>query len=440
MKVFINTLGSRGDVQPFVALGQGLQAAGHSVTICTSERFAPFITEHGLGYGYMNDDFLKLVDSDAGRETMEKTTNIWEMIQSYRRLIGQVGPLQREMLRDSWQAAQAAEPDLIVFHPKAYGGPHFAEKLGIPVMVALPVPLIVPTAEHPTVGFPDLGIGWYNRFTYRVVNRLTTAGVGRYVKAWRAEAGLPPLRRGVGLMDHPTGATMPVLHAVSPQVYPRPHEWPDHAIMNGYWVLEEDDDWAPPAELETFLAAGDAPVYVGFGSMAGRDPERLAGIVIEALQQAGVRGVIATGWGGLNADDLPDTLFKIEQAPHEALFPRMAAVVHHGGAGTTAAGLRAGRPTIICPFIADQPLWGERVNQLGVGTPPIPQKQLTAEKLAQAIRKVMTDDTMRQKAAALGEKLRREDGVRDTVAFIEGFVQGAGDAPRDAVSTAPSSA
>jgi sterol 3beta-glucosyltransferase len=189
--------------------------------------------------------------------------------------------------------------------------------------------------------------------------------------------------------------------------------------MNGYWFLDQPNDWQPSVELQAFLDAGDPPVYVGFGSMAGRKPQRLAQIVIEALQAANVRGVIATGWGGLDANDLPETIFKIDQAPHDWLFPRMAAVAHHGGAGTTAAGLRAGRPTVICSFIADQPFWGARVYALGVGPKHIPQKQLTVEKLAAAIREATTNPAMRQRAADLGEQIRAEDGVADTVALIE---------------------
>ncbi len=171
--------------------------------------------------------------------------------------------------------------------------------------------------------------------------------------------------------------------------------------------------------MQRFLDAGDPPVYVGFGSMSGRDPQHLTKLVIDALQQAGVRGLIATGWGGLTAADLPETIFKIDSVPHDWLFPRVAAVVHHGGAGTTAAGLRAGRPTVICPFIVDQPFWGRRVHELGAGAAPIPQKQLTAENLAAAIREVTSDPTIHRKAEVLGEQIRQEDGIGIAVNLIE---------------------
>ncbi|NEO01073.1 MAG: glycosyltransferase family 1 protein, partial [Moorea sp. SIO3I7] len=159
MHIFIQTLGSRGDVQPYVALGKGLKAAGHTVTVCTSASFELFITEHGLSYGYMTDEMMKLINSDQGRDAMENTTNLWEIIKLTRKLSKQVAPMQRMMLNDSWNSAQEANPDLIIFHPKAYGGPHFAEKLGIPVIMAVPVPMLVPTAEFPNMGFPNWPLG-----------------------------------------------------------------------------------------------------------------------------------------------------------------------------------------------------------------------------------------------------------------------------------------
>lgn len=425
MNIFINTLGTRGDVQPYVALGKGLKAAGHEVTVCTSASFEAFITDNGLRYGYMTDDFMKLIDSDAGREAMENTTNLWESIKTYRSLMKEAGPLQRQMLSDSWAAAQQANPDLIIFHPKAYGGPHFAEKMGIPVIFAIPLPIYVPTAEFSNMSMPKLPLGgWYNKFSYTLLLKATDMGVGRYVKAWRAEHGLPAMGRGRNMLHTHTGEAIPVLHGYSQHVLPRPQDWPESAHVTGYWFLDHESDWQPSPELAAFLDAGEAPVYVGFGSMAGRNPQRVTQIVVDALLQAGIRGIIGTGWGGLSPDDLPETIFKVDNVPHDWLFPRMAAVVHHGGAGTTAAGLRAGRPTVICPFIVDQPFWGARVRALGVGSEPIPQKQLSAEKLAAAIREVSSSATMRQKAAALGEKIRQEDGIATAVEIIERVASG----------------
>jgi UDP:flavonoid glycosyltransferase YjiC (YdhE family) len=164
-----------------------------------------------------------------------------------------------------------------------------------------------------------------------------------------------------------------------------------------------------------FLQSGPPPVYIGFGSMAGRDPERRAEIALEALKRSGQRGVLLTGWGGLQPRDLPDDVYAVDSVPHDWLFPQMAAVVHHGGAGTTAAGLRAGTPTVIVPFFGDQPFWGRRVAELGVGPAPIPQKQLSVERLAAAIRTAAGDPAMRARAQELGRRIRQEDGVARAV-------------------------
>ncbi|MCA9995114.1 MAG: glycosyltransferase family 1 protein, partial [Anaerolineales bacterium] len=367
MRVFILTFGSRGDVQPYVALGKGLQAAGHAVTVCTSASFEPFIAAHGLAYGYMSDDLLKLIDTDAGREAMENSTGVVGWAKTAVSLAQQVKPLQHQMLHDSWHAAQAAQPDLIIYHPKAFGGAHIAEKLGIPAMLAIPLPVFVPTGEFPNIVFPNWKLGsGYNRLTYTLALKGARAQYGKLVQAFRQETlGLLPQPRTADELHFTNGDPIPVLHGYSRHVAPHPADWPSHVHTTGYWFLDQATDWQPPADLQAFLDAGEPPVYVGFGSMAGRNPAKVTQIVVAALQKAGVRGLIATGWGGLDASDLPETIFRIEQAPHDWLFERITAVIHHGGAGTTAAGLRAGKPTVICPFFGDQPFWGQRVAALG---------------------------------------------------------------------------
>jgi sterol 3beta-glucosyltransferase len=419
MHVLILTYGSRGDVQPYVALGKELQAEGHDVTLATSERFSDFITEHGLRFAGLSDDLLAIIDTDQGREMLENTSNLFQVVKRTIIMLKQVGPMQRSLLDDSWAAAEAAQPDLIVFHPKSYGGPHIAEKLGIPAILALPIPMLVPTAEHPIIGLPDLKFGgWYNRMTYRLVNALFGLSAGKHVRAWRAAHDLPRQKR-FDILHTTDGRDIPALHAISKYVVPEPFDWPDTAVMTGFWFLDRPDGWTPPAELEAFLNSGPPPVYVGFGSMAGRDPERLASIVIEALQSAGVRGIIATGWGGLKTESLPDTILKIDQAPHEWLFPRTTAIVHHGGAGTTAAALRAGKPSVVVPFFGDQPFWGQRINKIGAAPKPIPQKKLSPDNLARAIVSATSDVGLRRTAAELGEKIRSEHGTVNAVAFIE---------------------
>ena len=243
--------------------------------------------------------------------------------------------------------------------------------------------------------------------TYRAVQVGMALSVRRYLADWRRATG------GTA----PKGP-VPTVYGFSRHVVPEPHDWPDHARTAGYWFL--NDATPLPPDLDAFLAAGPPPVYVGFGSMAGRDPAGMARTVTEALRASGARGVLATGWGGLASGAAPgDDLFVIESASHEALFPRCSAVVHHGGAGTTAAGLRAGRPMVVCPFFGDQPYWGRRVHELGAGPAPVPKKALTSARLATAIREAVSDPAIRQRAEALGVALRAEDGVGAAVQGIE---------------------
>jgi len=215
-----------------------------------------------------------------------------------------------------------------------------------------------------------------------------------------------------------------MLYCYSPAVVPRPPDWSEHAHVTGYWFLDHLPDWQPPHDLVDFLESGPPPVYVGFGSMTSRDPEKTSRIVLDALRQSGQRGVIATGWGGLSQSGLPGEVFVTEAVPHDWLFPRMAAVAHHGGAGTTGAGLRAGVPSIIIPVTDDQPFWGRRVNALGAGPAPIPRKRLTAERLAHAISVAVTDDSIRKRAAELGETIRAEDGVGNAVRIFNQMIDG----------------
>ena len=187
------------------------------------------------------------------------------------------------------------------------------------------------------------------------------------------------------------------------------------------WFMDEEP-YTPPAALADFLDGGPPPVYVGFGSMTGNDPERLTRITLEALRLSGRRGVLLSGWAGLADGELPDAVLRLDAAPHDWLFPRMAAVVHHGGVGTTHTGLRAGIPNVIVPFFGDQPFWGDRVHALGAGPRPVGQEDLTAERLAEAITAATDDETMGVQAAEVGRRIQAEDGVGEAVAIVNQYL------------------
>jgi sterol 3beta-glucosyltransferase len=423
MRVLLLTLGSRGDIEPFIALGVALRSAGHEATLCASRHFAAVIEGHGVSYAPMDDGFFELLQSPAGRDGLARSGSLLGMLSTALRLMRQVGPMQLQIQRDCWAAALACRPDLIVHHLKIMGAPDIAEQLGVPAVLVPLVPGVEPTAARPCPllpPWPDRLVGVAGRRAgYRLVNRLAIRFGTGPVQRWRRECGLPPRSPAVDLRHDAKGRPVLLLHAHSESLLPRPDDWPAHAVATGFWRLPRDTDWQPPPALQAFLDAGPPPVYVGFGSMAGRNPADLAQRVVEALRLAGLRGVLARGWGGLVADALPAHVHLIDEAPHDRLLPLMAAAVHHGGAGTTAAGLYAGLPTVICPFFGDQPFWGHVVHQAGLGPAPVPQRGLTPVRLAAAMREAVDTESMRVAAAAMGHRLRAEDGTRHAVAQLE---------------------
>ncbi len=419
MKILITTYGTLGDVQPYVALAKGLINKGHQVILATSERFRSFVEGQGVVFEHMDDSLLAVIDTDQGREMLESTTNIFDVIKQNIKIGRQVKPLQIAQLKETWEIAVKVKPDFMLFHPKTGAAPHIAEKLAIGCALVTPIPMLVPTSEWSFPVLPPVKLGgWYNRLSYTIIHWLTSLFLGKYIRTFRDDIGLKPLRK-FSLLKNGEGEDVPVIHMVSEAVIPEPKDWPPSAYMTGYCFLGSDTEWKPPADLLTFLNSGPAPVYVGFGSMAGRNPQKLALTVVEALQQAGVRGIVATGWGGLKIGTLPDSIFEMENAPHDWLFPRVAAVVHHGGAGTTAAGLRAGKPSVIIPFFGDQPFWGRLVHALGAGPKPVPRKKLTAARLATAIEEAVSNKVIDNNAKSIGERIRQEDGIDNAVQVIE---------------------
>jgi UDP:flavonoid glycosyltransferase YjiC (YdhE family) len=209
---------------------------------------------------------------------------------------------------------------------------------------------------------------------------------------------------------------VPVVFGFSEHVVPRPRDWDDRLQVSGYWFVDEDD-WTPPSGLQAFIEDGPPPVYIGFGSMSSSDPQQVFELIRTALHISGQRAVLAGGWGGVVG--VSDRIYALDSAPHDWLFPRMAGVVHHGGAGTTAAGLRAGVPSLLIPHLGDQPYWARRLHELGVSPPPIKRRLLTPERLAGGLTRLVADRRLRDNAARLGDLIRAEDGVRVAVEYID---------------------
>jgi sterol 3beta-glucosyltransferase len=396
-EIMVLTAGSTGDVEPFAALAARLAERGHAVSFAAEAGFARLAPSNGVEFEPIRADFQSLLPTHEGKRP------------SFR---AEVVPVIRGMLEDSWAVAKARRPEAIIAHEKTLAAPHIAEKLGIPHVQALTVPMLTPTREFPLPAMVrhDLG-GVLNRASYRLVGLLTRPYSG-LIRSWRgAHLGLAP--RG----DPPAPAR--TLYCYSPSLVPTPSDWPPDTVATGYWLRERRSEEPVDPGLEAFVGAGAPPVYVGFGSSVGPDPVRLTAIVGQALREVGARAVIATGWGGLVDGQVGGDSILIERAPHRWLFPRVAAVVHHGGAGTTAAGLLAGRPTVVCPFQGDQHFWGSAIHRAGAGPKPLPAKKLTAERLAAAIRAVIQEPAMRDRAVELSERIAPEDGAARASEQIE---------------------
>jgi UDP:flavonoid glycosyltransferase YjiC (YdhE family) len=405
MHIALLALDTRGGVQPYTALALGLRDAGHDVRMVVHADAAPGIAARGI-------TAVPLIGraEEVARESGAAEMGPLRRTRFMRRMVDEVvGEQTRQALDGS------ADADLLVAGVGGSAlGRGVAEKLGRPFVEAHLQPIGPSTSAFPGPLVPRVP-GWTGAPGVRLSHRLSALGidllVGPAAKRVRAELGLPA-------RPAPVALGLPALYGYSPVVVPQPPEWGPDRHVTGYWTLPDGEGWTPPAELTAFLAAGPPPVCIGFGSMVGDDPAALSALVRDAARRAGMRAVLLSGWGGLDAAaPSSDDLLVLDQAPHDWLFPRCAAVVHHGGAGTTGAGLRAGVPSVLVPFGMDQPFWASRVVALGVGPAPVPRRRLTAEALAAALR-ATTDREMRARAADIGTAIRAEDGVGRAVAHL----------------------
>lgn len=415
MKTTILALGSRGDVQPAIALGKALAARGHAVRVLAGKSFERWIAAHGLTAVPASVDSVDIMESDLGKQWVSRGTNPLAQARILQKLVDRFGD---EMAQDALRACEGAELILSSFTSDTYAA-SIAEAIGA-VQVSMPLqPSIVATRHGPAAFAAPAprGDSLLNLlFGKLMIEPTVWRWYGGMTNRLRRQLGLPPQRRRA-YMDA-LRRTL-VVHGYSAHVVPHPPDWPPSFHTTGYWFLDEGHTYEPPAALERFLAAGEPPVAVGFGSMTSHDPGATTRLLVDAIAQSGRRAVLLSGWAGLGDMALPETILRIDAAPHDWLFPRVAAAVIHGGAGTVAACLRAGRPAVVVPHLADQLFWGRRVEELGVGPRAIPRPRLTAEALAAAIRAVTTDARMQQHAAELGRKIRGEDGVAAAMALIE---------------------
>jgi sterol 3beta-glucosyltransferase len=408
LRVTILTIGFTGDIYPCISLALELKKAGHQASIATHSDFESIIGRYKLDFFPIKGNIRETLQAEQAELWLKSNNN---PLRYARGIACMITPQIHQAMIGFLNASQNAEL-LVLFGYSILPGFQIAEKLQIPFVQVYPVPI------HPTREFPCF-LSPY-RFNLRgVFNRLSYTAIWDFV--WYLfRPMINQVREEIlGLSRLPLASPLqnlitqhaPTLYAFSPLLVPKPADWGDWLHVTGYWFLDSERTWKPPDKLVDFLCSGPPPIYIGFGSMIDRDPEEMTSLVVNALKKAQKRGILATGWGGaINNGNLSDDVFVVNDVPHEWLFPQVEAVVHHGGLGTVSNAIRAGVPSIVVPFLADQFFWGQQVFSRGVGSRPIPRNNLSIELLANAIINVTTHQTMNRNLAALSKRMRAENG------------------------------
>lgn len=416
MRVLLVGMGSRGDVQPFLALGQRLTALGYAVSLAAAAEFEALVAGHGLGFEPLSFDLRAGIESDIGREWLggSSTNQVREarLMRSAMRHVSEAlaDDLQRLVDQADVVVSSALTFDAVDTLTAATGQAH----------VYVTFQPVWPTSDGESSTFAlrpstrsvlNLGWSWLAaRAAYAVVRstgELLRLRTGR--------------RRRTSLGHAAAVRRTPTLLAASAWVVPPSVDWPLSLRQTGFWVPVQPATPAIDPALRTFVGAGEAPVYLGFGSMPTGDPRGVVRAFAAALRRFGRRGIVSSGWADFGGQSLPGEVFATDAVPHEWLLPRCAAAVHHGGAGTTAAALRAGVPQVVVPHIADQPYWGRRVCELGVGSAPLPRKDFGADRLSRALDEALST-RVGGAATELSDRLRAEDGAADAAALVHGLL------------------
>ncbi|MEG2718942.1 MAG: glycosyltransferase [Clostridia bacterium] len=408
MRITMICIGSTGDVHPYIVLGRELKARGHDVAICAFSDFETLVSKEGMRFKPISGDVRAFMAN-----IMKPGVNGVSYLKQVRDCLCSI---LDPFLYDLEAACEDSQAIIATYFGQIIKS--IAEVRHVPFFQTHYYPMDK-NASTPIVSAPGQhgGKAW-NIASYQLGYLLISTLEKYYLSDWRKARGMTPRK----LEGQPTyelgGHIIPVLYAMSPLIMPRPIAWGANIHMTGYWLDNHMDDFVPDPALQAFLADGEPPIYVGFGSMTGNDMGSTLEIVLEALERSGVRAVLSKGWGDVEIPDRPN-LFVAGFVSHDWLFQKVSAVVHHGGAGTTAAGILAGKPTLVIPFGGDQPFWGVRVRALGLGPKPIPREKLTVTKLTKALLQLTTIKSYRVAARELGERLRHEDGAQTAANIIE---------------------
>lgn len=412
MNITILTFGSRGDIQPFLPLSLGLMSRGHNVILAAPARFKSLVEEHGITFFPLAGD-----PEELSRRLNDAGHNFFKLVKE---LMSHAVDIGAEMMRQTDEACRDA--DLIIHtFAHAVGAHTLAREKNIPDIHIQTFPMFTPTGDYPNISLPNLGNRFLNRMTHTTSLKITELTSSLGFEQVRRRAGLPKRKLYSPFRDSPLRLRTPILCAWSPSLIPPSSDWSPRVHVTGYYFFPHDDSYTPPNELREFLEAGKPPVCVSFGSMVNKNAEKVDEVICEALRQTNNRGIILSGWGSVKRESTSDLLY-LESAPHDWLLPKCKILIHHGGAGTTSAALRAGIPQVVVPFMADQPFWGSRVHAVGVTPKPIRVSQLSVERLVSVMAEAESKNIL-ERAQLTGQMIRSEDGVGNAVAWIESYVR-----------------
>jgi sterol 3beta-glucosyltransferase len=428
VRVLVQSYGSRGDVEPYLALACALNEAGHEAVLCAPEKFGDWITGRGVKFAPSTNAQTDMLMHPVIREIIEDDGKIKGSRADRRRKRLGIKEIRAQMLdvilpamMNDVKNAADGRIDLVV-HREMHAH-YVAEWLGVPSVFASLHPNAVPSSHYAS-GLVPAGVKLpkvLNRLSHSVSDLLVRSSVmSRRTSKWRVtELGLPRRRGQSNMLKAPSGQPVTVLHALSRYLVSRAPDWPDWVHTTGCWSLPMDLDWTPPAALARFLAEGEQPIFIGFGSVVGADPREKGRIVQAAVADAGVRAVVVEGDGGLVIDEPGENILVQQSVPYGWLFARVRAAVHAGGSGTTHAVMAAGVPQQAVPFHGEQMDWARRLHSTGAAPEPIWQRDLTVAAMTSAIRTITTDAQLKVTARTLGEQVRAEDGTGQAVAVLE---------------------
>lgn len=444
MRVLIFAYGSRGDVQPFVALADRLRREGHDAVLAAPSTFTDLAEQYGLTFVPLDSGIIDfyLHDPDVVTVLTQRSPSPSLVARTFRRM-GQEWERRLPVMLEQMRAAAAGGADLVVQvydETPVEHGHHLAEMLGVPWVLATVSPHIVPSWYYPAKmmpagrSFPRLA----NRASH--VLRIGLRSVGSVaVRRWRRDTlGLPNRWRQDNRLRYPDGSAAPVIHSLSSAVVSPAPDWPDTAVVTGFCFARERgtaDAAEPSPEMVAFLAAGDAPVCVSFGSIRGPDPREAGRTVVDALTRVGRRAVVVTAGGSIQVDAPPPHVMVVDEIAYSWLFERVDAVVHGGNVGISAEAMRAGVPQVTCPAAGESLAWAAVLAEAEVATPPIRLRDLTVDNFAAALVRATTDDAIRAGVARAAERVRAEDGTGAAVRVLERIAEGVPPWPRTATAT-----